>query len=69
MNVRPAVPGARLLGLGEHQPATVVTNAMPTSNSAGPHDSESLTASSPVAARGTKPLATAARLADSATPL
>ncbi|HEV7655600.1 MAG TPA: beta-ketoacyl-ACP synthase III [Mycobacteriales bacterium] len=27
MNVRPAVPGARLLGLGEHQPATVVTNA------------------------------------------
>jgi 3-oxoacyl-[acyl-carrier-protein] synthase-3 len=27
MNVLPAVPGARLLGLGEHQPATVVTNA------------------------------------------
>jgi 3-oxoacyl-[acyl-carrier-protein] synthase-3 len=27
MNVRPAVPGARILGLGEHQPANVVTNA------------------------------------------
>jgi 3-oxoacyl-[acyl-carrier-protein] synthase-3 len=27
MNVQPAVPGARLLGLGEHQPANVVTNA------------------------------------------
>src|SRR5215204_4792116 len=27
MNVRPALPGARLLALGEHQPARVVTNA------------------------------------------
>jgi 3-oxoacyl-[acyl-carrier-protein] synthase-3 len=27
MNIQPAVPGARILGLGEHQPTTVVTNA------------------------------------------
>jgi 3-oxoacyl-[acyl-carrier-protein] synthase III len=27
MNVQPAVPGARLLGLGDYQPANVVTNA------------------------------------------
>jgi 3-oxoacyl-[acyl-carrier-protein] synthase-3 len=27
MNVSPAVPGARILSLGEHQPARVVTNA------------------------------------------
>jgi 3-oxoacyl-[acyl-carrier-protein] synthase III len=27
MNIQPAVPGARILGLGEHQPTNVVTNA------------------------------------------
>ena len=27
MNIRPAVPGARILSLGEHQPARVVSNA------------------------------------------
>ena len=27
MRISPPVPGARILGLGEHQPATVVTNA------------------------------------------
>jgi 3-oxoacyl-[acyl-carrier-protein] synthase-3 len=27
MNIRPAVPGARLLGLGEHQPTNEVSNA------------------------------------------